>query len=78
MGNVASHYRDLLAADYLTMIGDFDARVRSICGLHLSPREERASTLGRLRLFLEAVSTSGSNMWAFSPGRPAMFVPALT
>lgn len=49
MGDVTSHYRDLLAADYLTMIGDFDARVRAdkglFCGLDLECETGRARAL---------------------------------
>ncbi len=49
MSDVASHYRDLLAADYLTMIGDFDARVRAdkglFCGLDLECETGRARAL---------------------------------
>jgi len=49
MTDVASHYRDLLAADYLTMIGDFDARVRAdkglFCGLDLECDTGRARAL---------------------------------
>ncbi len=49
MGEVARHYRDLLAADYLTMIGDFDARVRAdkglFCGLDLECETGRARAL---------------------------------
>jgi SAM-dependent methyltransferase len=49
MTDVASHYRDLLAADYLTMIGDFDARVRAdkglYCGLDLECDTGRARAL---------------------------------
>lgn len=49
MSDVASHYRDLLAADYLTMVGDFDARVRAdkglFCGLDLECETGRARAL---------------------------------
>lgn len=49
MSDVTSHYRDLLAADYLTMIGDFDARVRAdkglFCGLDLECETGRARAL---------------------------------
>ncbi|MCE7999860.1 MAG: class I SAM-dependent methyltransferase [Rhodobiaceae bacterium] len=49
MSDVASHYRDLLAADYLTMVGDFDARVRAdkglFCGLDLECESGRARAL---------------------------------
>ncbi len=49
MTDVASHYRDLLAADYLTMIGEFDARVRGdqglLCGLDLECDTGRARAL---------------------------------
>lgn len=49
MSDVATHYRDLLAADYLTIIGDFDARVRAdkglFCGLDLECETGRARAL---------------------------------
>ncbi|MCR9241246.1 MAG: class I SAM-dependent methyltransferase [Rhodobiaceae bacterium] len=49
MGDVTNHYRDLLAADYLTMVGDFDARVRAdmglLCGLDLECESGRARAL---------------------------------
>jgi len=49
MTDAASHYRDLLAADYLTMIGDFDARVSAdkglFCGLDLECDTGRARAL---------------------------------
>ncbi len=49
MGDVTNHYRDLLAADYLTMVGDFDARVRAdkglFCGLDLECETGRARAL---------------------------------
>lgn len=49
MSDVTSHYRDLLSADYLTMVGDFDARVRAdkglFCGLDLECEGRRARAL---------------------------------
>lgn len=52
MGDIESHYRDLLAADYLTMLGDFDAQVRAdkglFCGFDLEcdTGRDRALDLG--------------------------------
>ncbi len=49
MTEVVNHYRDLLAADYLTMVGDFEARVRAdkglFCGLDLECESGRARAL---------------------------------
>lgn len=52
MTDIEDHYRNLLAEDYLTMIGDFDAQVRTdkglLCGLDLecASRRGRALDLG--------------------------------
>ncbi len=49
MSDVSNHYRDLLATDYLTMVGDFDACVRAdkglFCGLDLECETGRARAL---------------------------------
>lgn len=49
MVDAKTHYRDLLAAEYLTMIGDFDAQVRAdkglFCGLGLECDSGQARAL---------------------------------
>lgn len=49
MSVVEKHYRDLLAADYLTMLGDFDAQVRAdkglFCGFDLECESGRSRAL---------------------------------